>query len=97
MEIDLMTAAFGAACFVCAWLITKPQKIENQTVHTSLERINESIEKLTQELRESREDRIKINNDIENLFHRYEELYKRIDEFNKTILQCRGDGQCYKK
>lgn len=97
MDNNLITMGFSVACFVGAYLITKPQSAKNSAFQQSIDHNTEVLENLTILINEIRTEHARATTNIDNLFHRYAELKDSVDVLNNVILQCRGDDKCYKK
>lgn len=100
MDIEVMSALFSAATFICVWLFNKPQKVqmeamrekweaENKALHETLNEVVQAIRDLTKELQDSRVDRVAINEKIKTLFSLYQTLQTEMESIRSEMMKCR--------
>lgn len=98
MDFQLFNTVLSAMAVVGAYLIVKPQQVENAAIHKSIDNNTNAVKELTTLINDMRTQQAGQESDIQNLWHRYDDLKSDISRINQSIPICRReDGQCLKK
>lgn len=86
-DFNMLTGIISIMTFVCMWLFLRPQQIENESIHKSLDRMTDAISKLRDELKASSDDRSNMRTNIKTLFHKHDEIKGEISEMRKDVKE----------
>lgn len=78
-NVEFITAIIPVLGIVGMWLIFRPQQVENQALHQSIDNNTEAVQELTELIHEMKEDLVANKKDIEALYRKCEELDRKIE------------------
>ena len=96
ISYTFVNAVISALAVFGCWLILRPQKIENQALHKSIDNNTKALEDLTGLINEMRVAQAGIETNIDNLWHRYKDLKGEVDKIHDHNRNL-GNTSCLKK
>lgn len=87
MNFELINILVSILAFVGVWLILRPQKVENEALHKSIDNNTAALKELTLLINDLRVEQAGIEQNISNLWHRYRDLKEDIDNMRKCRKQ----------
>lgn len=87
MNFEFINILVSILAFVGVWLILRPQKVENEALHKSIDNNTAALKELTLLINDLRVEQAGIEQNISNLWHRYRDLKEDIDNMRKCRKQ----------
>lgn len=87
MNFEFINVLVSILAFVGVWLILRPQKVENEALHKSIDNNTAALKELTLLINDLRVEQAGIEQNISNLWHRYRDLKEDIDNMRKCRKQ----------
>lgn len=83
MDLQLINAVVSGLAILGVWLITRPQQVENEALHKSIDNNTKALKELTDLINQIRIEQAGIEQSIDNMWHRIKDLRADVNELRR--------------